>query len=362
MRSALEYHHNQLNEALQFDDYCCKLLKKVISSSSSPSSSSSTSTTEKKELRAYLWERLHSVYWKDVKVAYRDAFALVALVSCFVGLGPHLASYSARVELLKVADLGLLLGADLFRKELQSMCSLINQYEKKKTLDDDNSNDINNIEGGGGGGGEEKRRRIQVVVRNHPQRIKLPPTISTCSNIRRVETPSLVSFYNDILLPAHAAPVVLTGCMSAWPACDVEAFPDRVWSNLDNIKRGLVGWLVVCLFICLFVCLFLFFPKPVLKPVLCFSSLLLTALPPTSDPFVLSLSIFLCLYVSLSLSLNLSIFHFNNIFLSLLFLVLSLSLSLHLSSFSLSVFISLHSPFLSPCCRARSGRDENSAD
>lgn len=64
---------------------------------------------------------------------------------------------------------------------------------------------------------------------------KRPKVVDLNEEIPRVHCPSLNNFLAEYM--QKSVPVILTGCMDAWPASGkLEEYKDRAWSNLEYVK------------------------------------------------------------------------------------------------------------------------------
>lgn len=172
----------------------------------------------------YTWERIHSVYWKDVKVCLRDVYALgiYLKLSVVLELNKNLSNPNHLEMLITIADKGILLGSIAYRSQLQI---LIQQFS----------------------------HRHQEIVQQlpSPRQVQRPLSSETYRKtecfphpynpailqIESVNEPSLVAFLTQYM--TRHIPVVLKGCMSDWPAFQAAgARNDRSWGDLDYIKRG----------------------------------------------------------------------------------------------------------------------------
>jgi lysine-specific demethylase 8 len=85
--------------------------------------------------REMAWEQLHSGPWRGVEPAWRDAYALACL---------HVASIRAgddRRAALRALDMGLIMGGDLLRGELQAAVARVPAYRNGDSNGDGNGID-----------------------------------------------------------------------------------------------------------------------------------------------------------------------------------------------------------------------------
>jgi hypothetical protein len=173
--------------------------------------------------RRYYAQQLHSVHWKDVAIVHRELFSIAAVHVVFLQLDqlqPH--------ELFRIADTGILLGADeMSIKLLQHVI--------------DNTRNATALQSAGA---PKKRTREEECA---DQAIISVPVSSSLSvvdsaiqqvdrelSIAAVQTPSLMTFYNAYLVPQ--VPVLILGCMDDWPA--MQKHGPREWSNIQYILQS----------------------------------------------------------------------------------------------------------------------------
>ena len=105
------------------DMVCLRFINRAAQACASPSSSSSYYAVV--ECKEYLWEQLHSYHWKDVPEAYRDAFGYITLMYISLTQAGNVLAWGESGsaddaseedrDIWRMADIGLLLGADLCR-------------------------------------------------------------------------------------------------------------------------------------------------------------------------------------------------------------------------------------------------------
>eukprot|EP00210_Caulerpa_lentillifera_P002821 g2695.t1 len=87
--------------------------------------SESITTEEVEILKEICWEKLHTGHWETVAIYWRDAFALSQLlIASVLNISPP--------EKLKALDMGLMMGGDIFRHNLESMIQKLNKDVKKR--------------------------------------------------------------------------------------------------------------------------------------------------------------------------------------------------------------------------------------
>lgn len=155
-------------------------------------------------LKEICWEKLHTGHWKDVSVHWRDAFALVQLLITSVP------DFEIPVK-LQALDLGLMMGGDIFREDLESlMQNLEKRVKKRKT---------------GFAGGLSKRSKTMEDY--------LPlGSLSSTGQRPKIESGlSLERFWKDYLSKgSNSEPCILQGLTQTWPAF-------TKWTDLDYFRN-----------------------------------------------------------------------------------------------------------------------------
>ncbi|KQJ98917.1 lysine-specific demethylase JMJ30 [Brachypodium distachyon] len=166
--------------------------------------------------REMAWEQLHSGPWREVGPAWRDAYALACL---------HVAGLRAgddRRGALRALDMGLIMGGDLLRAELEEAISLVPAGGNR---DSDGDGD------GAGDAGSDVERWAEGLGRNLnlADALKVLPVKSlSCKQIERRACISLEAFIHDYFL--RESPVILSGCIDHWPA-------RTKWRDITYLER-----------------------------------------------------------------------------------------------------------------------------
>jgi hypothetical protein len=203
------------------------------------------------EAREYLWDALHSKCWKDISPGYRNAFGWVSLIVAKICLPQqqrylHISDPISNLHDLKkmkvvntieVADTGILLGSDHYRKDLQQ---LIKSMEKEKNnFDDRISKKSKTTQVHMGSCEIEKTEKIsEAEDKREETGILRNFLLSTAAKLKRSTilkhelTPNLLLFYEKFLI--LSCPVVLTGCVEDWPALDR-------WINPEYLIEGILS-------------------------------------------------------------------------------------------------------------------------
>ncbi|KAL5220445.1 hypothetical protein ABZP36_025158 [Zizania latifolia] len=165
--------------------------------------------------REMAWEQLHSGPRSEVGHAWRDAYALACL---------HVASLRAaddRHGALRALDMGLIMGGDLLRAELEEAIARVLA-------------DRSRFGGGGDGMGQiggdvEKWNEGFTRNRDLADVVKVLPVKSlSCKQIERRSCISLEAFISDYFL--CESPVILCGCIDHWPA-------RTKWKDIRYLER-----------------------------------------------------------------------------------------------------------------------------
>ncbi|XP_015695828.2 lysine-specific demethylase JMJ30-like [Oryza brachyantha] len=166
--------------------------------------------------REMAWEQLHSSPRSEVGRAWRDAYALACL---------HVAALRLRDDpraALRALDMGLIMGGDLLRAELDEA---IAQVLGDRSREDGGGGD------GAGGTGADVVKWMEGLTRNRDLAdvLKVLPVKSlSCKQIERRSCISLEAFIHDYFL--CESPVILSGCIDHWPA-------RTKWKDIRYLER-----------------------------------------------------------------------------------------------------------------------------
>uniref|UniRef100_A0ACD6AJF7 Uncharacterized protein n=1 Tax=Avena sativa TaxID=4498 RepID=A0ACD6AJF7_AVESA len=164
--------------------------------------------------REMAWEQLHSGPWNEVGPAWRDAYALACL---------HVASLRTgddRRAALRALDMGLIMGGDLLRAELEAAIARVPS---------DGDRDSNSEGNGDTGRHGEMWREGLGRNRDLADVLKVLPVKSlSCKQIERRTCISLEAFIHDFFL--RESPVILSGCIDHWPA-------RTKWKDIKYLER-----------------------------------------------------------------------------------------------------------------------------
>uniref|UniRef100_A0A453RJG3 JmjC domain-containing protein n=1 Tax=Aegilops tauschii subsp. strangulata TaxID=200361 RepID=A0A453RJG3_AEGTS len=164
--------------------------------------------------REMAWEQLHSGPWSEVEPAWRHAYALACL---------HVASLRAgddRRAALRALDMGLIMGGDLLRAELEAAIAQVPANGNREGEGD-----------GAGDAGRNVERWREGLSRNRDlgDALKVLPVKSlSCKRIERRTCISLETFIHDYFL--RESPVILSGCIDHWPA-------RTKWKDIKYLER-----------------------------------------------------------------------------------------------------------------------------
>ncbi len=181
-------------------------------------------------MKEYIWECLHKVSWKDVDDVYRDLYGCFSALLVITQMGTVIATtinIKWYTGLVKICDLGILLGSNNFNPILQKIITSIHS-----TISQISSLNPHTI--------DQVHKRRKIVPTEHPtpnqHRIALPPPLfhstthlSLAHSVERVTTPDMLTFHDAYF--TRETPVLLTECMEDWPAVSR-------WNNLEYILSG----------------------------------------------------------------------------------------------------------------------------
>uniref|UniRef100_A0A0E0ENB4 JmjC domain-containing protein n=1 Tax=Oryza meridionalis TaxID=40149 RepID=A0A0E0ENB4_9ORYZ len=170
--------------------------------------------------REMAWEQLHACPRSEVGRAWRDAYALACL---------HVAALrvagggDGRRAALRALDMGLIMGGDLLRAELEEAIARVVADRSR------------GCGGGGGDGagenGADVEKWMEGLTRNRDLAdvLKVLPVKSlSCKQIERRSCISLEAFIRDYFL--CESPVILSGCIDHWPA-------RTKWKDIRYLER-----------------------------------------------------------------------------------------------------------------------------
>ncbi|KAF5195027.1 Lysine-specific demethylase jmj30 [Thalictrum thalictroides] len=164
------------------------------------------------------WEQLHSGPWHSVLPIWRDAYAM----SCL-----HVASFQYRngdfKQALKVLDMGLIMGGNLLRQDLDSAINLISLM--KSRISNGCGDEYLEVE-------EKKKNETSVGLfkcsSNVAEMLKVLPNRSlSCKTVEEKSSLSLEGFLCDYFL--SSTPVIISDGMSHWPA-------SKKWKDINYLK------------------------------------------------------------------------------------------------------------------------------
>ncbi|KAM7528899.1 hypothetical protein LguiB_032309 [Lonicera macranthoides] len=157
--------------------------------------------------REMAWEQLHSGPWHSVVPAWRDAYAMACL---------HVAKFHYAncefVEALRVLDMGMIMGGNTLREDLDSAIQMVS--DKARGGIEDNGKFERQI--------VEEKFDVAEVVQN------LPKNSLSCKNVVKRSALSLEGFLRDYFL--KGSPVILSDCMAHWPA-------RAKWNDINYLKN-----------------------------------------------------------------------------------------------------------------------------
>ncbi|KAJ1290184.1 hypothetical protein BS78_02G224100 [Paspalum vaginatum] len=165
--------------------------------------------------REMAWEQLHSGPWSEVGAAWRDAYALACL---------HVARLRSRgaggdgdrSAALRALDMGLIMGGDLLRADLEAAVARISAEpcgEGAEAVD------------------EEERRWTEGLDRNRDiaDALKILPAKSlSCKKVERRSHLSMEEFICNYFL--CDSPIIISGAIDHWPA-------RTKWKDIKYLKK-----------------------------------------------------------------------------------------------------------------------------
>ncbi|XP_030526663.1 lysine-specific demethylase JMJ30 isoform X1 [Rhodamnia argentea] len=162
--------------------------------------------------REMAWEQLHSGPWHSVLPVWRDAYSMACL---------HVARLHYRggelKEALRVLDLGLIMGGTLLRKDLEAAVERLSvEARDARFLGGQECEEE----------GLDKRLVREGIDLDKVLRI-LPIKSLSLKTVARRSALSLEGFLREFFL--SDCPVVITDCMSQWPA-------RTKWNDMDYLK------------------------------------------------------------------------------------------------------------------------------
>uniref|UniRef100_A0A0E0ETI4 JmjC domain-containing protein n=1 Tax=Oryza meridionalis TaxID=40149 RepID=A0A0E0ETI4_9ORYZ len=165
--------------------------------------------------REMAWEQLHSGPWSEVGAAWRDAYALACLhVARLRRLG---AAAADRRAALRALDMGLIMGGNLLRADLEAAIARI-------VADPGDGGDAEAVD-------EETRRWREGLERNRDVADALnilPAKSLSCKKVERRSCISLEEFICDYFL--RGSPVIISGSIDHWPA-------RTKWKDIQYLKK-----------------------------------------------------------------------------------------------------------------------------
>jgi len=167
----------------------------------------------------FVWEKLNTGHWKEVWKGWRDLYACIALIriGCVLHCIEQSASCKGRLlpvpysldtdvleDLVKMADMGLLLGSPILGNALEKIAAVLTEIL---------SLDCENLPAK-----IAKKDEEETPSSIHIDRVsvQLPASCQPLRKLPSVEQPSLEEFL--VNHSATATPAIFTGCMQDWPA------------------------------------------------------------------------------------------------------------------------------------------------
>ena len=189
---------------------CLHLMEELYQAMLRRSSSYSSLLTKSEE---YIWEEIHSVYWKDVSPSLRDAYSLISVL--IVQNMRHRSPLDIPA-MIRRADMGILLGSAMFREHLQH---LINDLSVARKLPDTG-----------------KESPIEMNKSHKRQRLHSPivDRIDPCSSTAVMRVPDVISVEEFVRQHLNLnAPLIMERAVDDWPAVSR-------WRSLEYFKESIV--------------------------------------------------------------------------------------------------------------------------
>uniref|UniRef100_A0A0E0LWQ1 JmjC domain-containing protein n=1 Tax=Oryza punctata TaxID=4537 RepID=A0A0E0LWQ1_ORYPU len=167
--------------------------------------------------REMAWEQLHACPRSEVGRAWRDAYALACLHVAALRVAAG-GDGDDRRAALRALDMGLIMGGDLLRAELEEAIARVVAERNRRG-------------GGGGETGADVEKWMEGLTRNRDLAdvLKVLPVKSlSCKQIERRSCISLEAFIRDYFI--CESPVILSGCIDHWPA-------RTKWKDIRYLER-----------------------------------------------------------------------------------------------------------------------------
>ena len=169
------------------------------------------------------YKEIHSIQWNEVSIHHRDIFSIATV---FVTLMEYINNKRNHLQIINVADLGILLGSDLESNSVlqTTICELSESIPHPDVSNPSFTATAN-------------RKRTLQESEQFSGIVDSFVLGKSASLIPFVKQPSLLSFYESYFLTCK--PVVLTGTIDHWPA--LSSSEGRSWADLTYILKGIAG-------------------------------------------------------------------------------------------------------------------------
>ncbi|KAI5390597.1 Lysine-specific demethylase jmj30, variant 3, partial [Lathyrus oleraceus] len=164
-------------------------------------------------VREMAWEQLHSGPWHSVLPVWRDAYSMACL-----HVAKHHYGNGEFKEALRALDMGIIMGGNLLRKDLDSAIGKVSEKARNLRVSDRSCQDF----------GSDDHRLVDLDF-DVSKVLQLLPVKSLASKlVVKRSALSLEKFLKDHYL--SGSPVIISDCMAHWPA-------KKNWNNKDYLLR-----------------------------------------------------------------------------------------------------------------------------
>jgi len=191
---------------------------------------------ELREIHTVSWAKLHTGYWKDVDLVWREIYSASSLLLalCIAVYNDVQKSFLQIEDAIKILDFALLMGAPNNREHIHSLIDYFcQQYDQNKTfslpsekcvekrgLEDETENSVS-----------RKKAKLEPKIKPRNKIISDTlgvPAISKDFEVPRITPPSVETFFREYMSKGRS--VILTHLVDHWPALSK-------WKDIDYIRR-----------------------------------------------------------------------------------------------------------------------------
>jgi lysine-specific demethylase 8 len=190
---------------------------------------------ELREIHTVSWAKLHTGYWKDVDLVWREIYSASSLLLalCIAVYNDVQKSFLQIEDAIKILDFALLMGAPNNREHIHSLIDYFcQQYDQNKTfslpsekcvekrgLEDETENSVS-----------RKKAKLEPKIKPRNKIISDTlgvPAISKDFEVPRITPPSVETFFREYMSKGRS--VILTHLVDHWPALSK-------WKDIDYIR------------------------------------------------------------------------------------------------------------------------------